>query len=263
MALHIIAFATALFACAIGTLSGMGGGIIIKPVLDATGTMTVSMVTFLSGCTVILMTVWTLGKSILKKESVLDYRNTTFLAVSAAVGGLLGKELFNLTAKLFENADRAGGVQAVLLFAATLASLVYTVKKDKIRSKQVCSPFALMLIGLFLGTLGSFLGIGGGPFNVAVLFYFLSMPTKKATQNSLYIVLCSQIASTGKTVISNGFPDISLAMLAGMVVCGVLGSEVGRGVHRRIDERRATWLFEGAMVLVMAICVYNAIHFFS
>ena len=59
-------------ACILGTICGMGGGIIIKPALDATGVMSVATVTFLSGCTVIAMTCWSVGKTLLKKESVIE-----------------------------------------------------------------------------------------------------------------------------------------------------------------------------------------------
>ncbi len=184
----LICYFVTFFACWIGTICGMGGGIIIKPVLDATGIMTVSTITFLSGCTVIAMTCWSVGKTLIRGESVIDVKNTTFLAVGAAIGGIVGKELYSVTAARFSNPDTAGGVQAAFLFAATLATFIYTLNKDKIKSKQVDSPVVSILIGLILGVLGAFLGIGGGPFNVAVLYYFFSMQTKKATQNSLYIV---------------------------------------------------------------------------
>ena len=48
------------FACILGTICGMGGGIVIKPVLDATGVMSVAAITFLSGCTVVART-WSNG----------------------------------------------------------------------------------------------------------------------------------------------------------------------------------------------------------
>lgn len=51
---YLVTFA----ACVLGTICGMGGGIIIKPVLDAAGVMSVSTITFLSGVTVIAMSCW-------------------------------------------------------------------------------------------------------------------------------------------------------------------------------------------------------------
>jgi hypothetical protein len=118
-----------------------------------------------------------------------------------------------------------------------------------------------VVIGLILGMLGAFLGIGGGPFNVAALCYFFSMPTKKATQNSLLIVLFSQLASVLKTVLFDGVPDFDVVNLLGMVILAVVASEVGRRVNKKIDNRQATLCLEGAMVLIMGINVYNIVKF--
>ena len=247
--LQALAYLITFFACMVGTLSGMGGGIIIKPVLDATGRMSVAAVTFLSGVTVILMTVWTLGKTIKRRESVLDLRNTTLLAVSAAAGGLFGKQAYSAAEALFPDPDMAGGVQAALLLAATIGNIT--------------SVVAILLIGLALGALGSFMGIGGGPFNVAVLYYFFSMDTKTATQNSLLIVLFSQLSSVLKTTVSGSIPEFPLVILFGMIAAGILGSEAGRRIYRRADEHQATILFEWAMILVMLVSAYNIYNFWG
>lgn len=261
--IQIICYMVTFLSCIIGTICGMGGGIIIKPVLDATGVMSVATITFLSGCTVIAMTCWSVGKAIVHKEMVIDLKNTTYLAIGAAAGGLVGKQLYTMVASLFADKNMAGGVQACLLFAATLATFIYTLNKDKITSKQVNSPIVGLLIGVLLGILGSFLGIGGGPFNVAVLYYFFSMPTKKATQNSLYIVLFSQLASTLKTAAFEGIPVFDAAILAGMVILGIAGSEFGRRINKKIDNKQATICLEGAMILIMGINIYNMIKFFG
>lgn len=52
-----ILFAVALSAAAIGAITGIGGGIIIKPFVDAFGILPVSSVSFLSGITVLSMSV--------------------------------------------------------------------------------------------------------------------------------------------------------------------------------------------------------------
>ena len=258
-----ICYLVTLVACVLGTICGMGGGIIIKPVLDATGVMSVSTITFLSGVTVIAMSCWNVGKNFLKKESEVELRSTSVLAVGAAIGGLLGKQLFTMTAGLFPDQNTAGGVQAVLLLIATLATLLYTLRKDRITAVQIASPVASLLIGLALGMLGAFLGIGGGPFNVAALCFFFSMSTKRAAQNSLFIVLFSQLTSTMKTVLFDGVPAFQVTVLLGMVLLGIAGSELGRRINKKIDNRQATVCLEGAMVLIMVISVFNIVKFFG
>ncbi|MCF0229803.1 MAG: sulfite exporter TauE/SafE family protein [Parasporobacterium sp.] len=261
--LYVICYLIALIACTIGAFSGMGGGVIIKPVLDATGMIPVTTVNFLSGCTVIAMSAWSVGKTFIKKESTIELKTTSILGISAAVGGVIGKILFNLIKPLFENQETVKGVQACVLFAATFATLIYTINKDRIKNRETDSVIAMIIIGFALGALGSFLGIGGGPFNVAALTYFFAMPMKKATQNSLFIVLCSQIFGTGQNLITNGLPDVKILILIGMIVCGILGSEIGRKIHRKIDNRQATMLFEGVMILILCINVYNIIRAFA
>ena len=260
--MYIICFLVAFFACIIGKICGMGGGVIIKPVLDATGIMDVAAINFLSGCTVIGMTCWSVGKSFAKRESDIDLAVSTPLAIGAAAGGLFGKQLFSLVAGLFSDSNMAGGVQAVLLLTATFATLLYTINRQRFAMQHVRNRIACVLIGLGLGMLGTFLGIGGGPFNMAVLYYFFSMSTKVAAQNSLYIILISQTVGIIATACSGGIPALSLWLLIGMVLCGVIGGEAGGQINKRLSESSATRLFEGSMVLVMAISCYNIYSFF-
>lgn len=261
--MYIVFFLVAFIACTIGKICGMGGGVIIKPVLDAFGVMSVSSINLLSGCTVIGMTLWSVCKTALQGNSKVDIRSSTPLAIGAAIGGIMGKELFSSVEKLFSDPNRAGGIQAGILFIAMMATLIYTVKKDKVKSMHVTNPVVIVFIGLVLGMLGSFLGIGGGPFNMAVLFLFFSMPVKTAAQNSLYIILISQVTSLIRQVLSGHLPPIIPAVLIGMVVFGIIGSEVGGNINKRLTDKSATVLFECATILVMAICVYNGYKFLT
>lgn len=87
------------------------------------------------------------------------------------------------------------------------------------------------------------------------------MDTKTATQNSLLIVLFSQLSSVLKTTVSGSIPEFPLVILLGMIAAGILGSEAGRRICSRADEHQATLLFEWAMILVMLVSVYNIYNF--
>lgn len=90
----IIVFAVCLAASVIGGICGIGGGVIIKPVLDAMGVMSVSALQFLSGLTVLGMS----AVSVLRRrgEHLLELRTGNALAAGAVLGGLAGNMLFEL-----------------------------------------------------------------------------------------------------------------------------------------------------------------------
>lgn len=61
----------------------------------------------------------------------------------------------------------------------TLGTLVYTLFEHKVTTLSIESKSACGLVGLGLGMLSSFLGIGGGPINLLVLHYFFPWKEKK------------------------------------------------------------------------------------
>ena len=53
--IYAVFFGVSFLASIVGAICGIGGGVIIKPVLDAFGVLDVSAISFLSGCTVLAM----------------------------------------------------------------------------------------------------------------------------------------------------------------------------------------------------------------
>ena len=123
------------------------------------------------------MTVYSVCGNVISRKNKVNFAETTFLAIGASLGGIAGKQFFSLIAAAFEPTV-VKHTQAICLLIVTLAAFVYTLHKDKIHTRTVKSRLASMLIGLGLGIMSSFLGIGGGPINLVVFFYFFSMDTK-------------------------------------------------------------------------------------
>lgn len=120
---------------------------------------------------------------------------------------------------------------------------------------------AICGIGIVLGIFSSFLGIGGGPINLVVLFFFFSMNTRTAAQNSLYIILFSQIASLVSSIVTKTVPDFTIWLLIIMVTGGITGGALGRSFNKRLNEKLVDRLFIGLMVVIMGMCAYNIYHF--
>lgn len=256
--MQYLCFFVSLFACILGKICGMGGGVIIKPTLDAFGILSVPTINFLSGCTVISMSAWAVGKSFLTHELGIDLRVSSPIAIGAAIGGFLGKALFSSIAKMFPTPNMAGGIQAILLFCSTLVALTLTIIKNRIPSLHIKNPIVCLGIGLFLGTLGSFLGIGGGPFNMLALFLLFSMTTKVAALNSLFIILVSQVVGLLQTILSNNLPSFDILTLVLMFVGSIVGCEIGGRINKLFSEKQITCLFILSMGLILCICIYNA-----
>jgi uncharacterized membrane protein YfcA len=258
--MYLLYFFVSLLASVIGGICGIGGGVIIKPVLDATGTMRVSSICFLSGCTVLSVSVVSVLRN-RKSKGLLDIKTSTPLAIGAVIGGLVGKSTFDWLKAVFRNENYLGAVQSGLLILITLGTVLYSINSKKIHTHHVKNVASCCLIGLVLGMVSAFLGIGGGPINLTVLFFFFSMDTKKAVANSLYIIMFSQLASLLQTMIKGTVPPIDLVTLILMLTAGISGGIIGGRINKRISADMVNRLFIGFMIVIIGISVFNMIKF--
>lgn len=259
--LYFLFLIISFLASVAGAICGIGGGVLIKPLLDAFGVLSVASISFLSGCTVLSMACYSVVKSKQRQEPGMYQRNGTILAVGAAVGGAAGKLMFQRISSAFADANQIGAVQAGCLMIITASTLAYTVKKEKIRTLHITNKTACMAIGILLGICSSFLGIGGGPINLVVLFYFFSMETKEAAAASLYIIMFSQSTALLNTVLSGNIPQFDWFLLVLMVCGGLTGGAIGRKINEKIEEKTVNRMFIGLMFLIILINIYNIYRF--
>ena len=252
------------FVCTtLGAISGIGGGVIIKPLMDAVSGMNASTVSFLAGLTVEAMAIVSISQHFIKKESTqLEPRRGTLLAVGATVGGIAGKSLFSLFKAAVGQEQLVSAGQNIVLFLITVLVFVYYVKKSSITTRNVQNSLACLVVGLVLGLLSAFLGIGGGPINLMVLSLLFSMDAKTAALHSLYIILFSQTASVLTTLVTGSVPAFTWMTLICMVLGGVTGAFMGRSVNRKLSNSGVEKLFMGMLVIILAICLYNVIRIF-
>ncbi len=254
---YLLIAVVCLLSSIVGALCGIGGGVVIKPVLDSLEIMSVASASFLSGLTVQGMSCYTITLLFAKKESAIKRKIAMPLCIGAVAGGIAGKIAFNMVSVAMGGGNTIGAMQAAFLFVLVAGPLAYTFNKHRITSLDLDNNGIALLVGLVLGLLSAFLGIGGGPFNLIALSFLFSMPTKIAAQNSLLIILCSQIASLVQTIATNTVPDFSWVNLILMASMGVMGAVIGRKINKKISDETVDKLFSGLNVLIMVICVYN------
>lgn len=246
----------ALGASIIGALSGIGGGVIIKPLLDLTSNYDVSTISLLSAFTVLSMAIASIIKHIFYKTEF-EKDIAIFLAVGAMAGGVIGDTILGKLIEFSKNPEMIQQAQNVLLLLLLVLVLLYINKyKETIRFK-LHNKILIVIIGIFLGMISTFVGIGGGPINIVALTLFFSMETKDAAVNSLILILFSQASKILNTSITKGLGTFDLTMLIYMIPAGVIGGIIGSKLNKQVSSKYITKVFNGVLVFIIGITLFN------
>lgn len=246
----IIYFIIALGATMIGATAGLGGGIIIKPSLDALGHYNLSVIGILSSATVLSMAGVTTLRYLLKGMHIT--KTLIFLTIGAIFGGIIGKEIFQIVYEKI-NPEILTSIQAGIIIILLIISLF----KDNIPRREIKSPIIILLTGLILGTLSSFLGIGGGPVNVALLCILFSMDIKEAAAGSIFIILFSQASKLLAVTLTTGFSGGDYSMLFFMVPAGIAGGFLGSWLNKKLSPDIIEKGFKVCLSLIILLNAYN------
>ncbi|MFI3258205.1 MAG: sulfite exporter TauE/SafE family protein, partial [Spirochaetales bacterium] len=163
----------AFIASFIGAMSGVGGGVIIKPVLDLFSGYDPSTISVLSSLTVFSMAIVSLiksgGKSDIQNETWSSPVHLGFLGFGSVIGGLLGETLFDEIITLVESDSLVKIIQNIGLLAVTFGVFIFMLNIHKVPKYKFTRRSIYLVAGICLGTIAAFLGIGGGPLNVAAV----------------------------------------------------------------------------------------------
>ena len=256
----IILFLIAFSASTVGSITGIGGGVVVKPLIDALGLLSVSVLSFLSACMVLAMSLISLWRN--RRAGVkIHFAQMTGLASGAAIGGIAGKQIFRWIQENAAQPDILGLYQNVVLLLVTILAFFYTLQKKKIHTHRLEGEIPKMLCGLTLGTLSAFLGIGGGPINLMVLSFFFSMDSKNAAIHSLFIIVVSQAVSLGVMAASGTIPAFEPVQLALMIVGGAGGAVLGSHLMKKMSFQGVDGVFLFMLAFTAVTCVISIIRF--
>jgi uncharacterized protein len=266
-----IVFVGSLFAGFLGALTGLGGGVVIVPLLSllmgvdihyAIGASLVSVIATSSGAAAAYV-----------REGFSNIRIGMFLEIATTLGALLGAYLATRLP------TSAIGIifGIVLIFSAYFSArepktagtrqsadpLAHKLKlegsyptehgDESYRAKRVPLGFGMMFGA---GTLSGLLGIGSGALKVLAMDQAMALPFKVSTTTSNFMIGVTAAASAG-IYLSRGFLDPGLAM---PVMLGVLaGSLLGAKVLVRAKSQTIRILFSLVVVALAVEMIYNSI----
>ncbi len=254
-------FATSVAAGLLGALTGLGGGVVIVPVLVllfgvdiryAIGASLVSVIATSSGAAVAYV-----------REGLSNIRIGMFLEVATTLGALLGAYL---TAKI------SGHWIAIIFGVVLLYSALSSFRSwpSTVPAGQV-NPLAqrLELTGTYpgpngpepytaervplgfgimfgAGTLSGLLGIGSGAVKVLAMDQAMKLPFKVSTTTSNFMIGVTAAASAG-IYLSRGYIDPTIAM---PVMLGVLAGSLF-GTHILVKTKVKTLRYVFAFVIIV------------
>lgn len=237
----------------------MGGGVIIKPVMDALTLIDAGSISIISSACVFVMAAVSVGKHVHKKTCI-PGKMSVLLGAGALFGSMAGRRLLQILI-----ADRSDSSVKSLQGVALLILLIFTFFymnfwKDKYVF-HICNSFFIVLIGTVLGMLSAFIGIGGGPFNVAFLCLFFGMDMKDATVSSLIIILLAQISVLGTTAAQGGFSLTHVPTLLCMLPGALFGGICGTTCNRKFTYKNLMTVYNGVLIIIGLLNVYNVVSY--
>ncbi|WP_231495779.1 sulfite exporter TauE/SafE family protein [Paucisalibacillus sp. EB02] len=248
----------ALLASVVGSMAGLGGGIIIKPLLDFFNDYDLPTIGVLSAATVLAMATVSLIKLRISKVAI-DRKNGFIIAFGSILGGFIGKWIFNFFVLEIGLEQLIGKIQASVLAILLLIIFIYIKFQKNMVTYQMKNKLGILLAGVLLGLIAAFLGIGGGPLNMALLIFFFSMDAKQASINSIYIIFFSQLSSLILVGTTTGFGSYDLSIIWYMILGGSIGGLIGSIFVQKLTSRRIERIFNIVIVIMILINIYNVV----
>ena len=125
------------------------------------------------------------------------------------------------------------------------------------KSFHLKNPITILLGGVVLGILSSFLGIGGGPINIMFFLLFFSMSMKEATVYSVAVIFFSQLSKLVTYAVTATVPkfDYRILLIPAAVIAGIIGAALNKKANNKIVTR----VFSAVLGVFICLNIYNAI----
>lgn len=258
MLTSILVFFIVLFACTLGAISGLGGGIIIKPLMDALGGFSAASVNAMASITILTMTIVSIIKS--RRNALgINWRVVIFFTIGSMIGGVLGNRGLALLIEKVANDDFITIIQSLLQIIIVILVIIHELLGNKIPHYHLENRFVMCLIGVGLGVIAAFLSIGGGIFNRPLLIILLSLSHRNAVFASLCIIFFAQTADVITMGVMTHFLNVNSSIILVMGVAAILGGYIGGCILSFVKDKYLNKIFVFTLIFILAINSLNMI----
>jgi len=245
MRTNAMPFVFGLLAGALGGLMGVGGGILLVPVLVRAAGLRQHEA---QGTSLAFVTVTALVAAIpYLRQGNLDLWLALYLALGAIPGVLLGAALARR-----QTARRLRQALGLLMVLTAVRILVTT--PAHLGLPHPWPPPLNILLGAVVGLLGGLLGVGGGTILVPILVLFERYPQHVAQGVSLLMILPTGVVGAWSHA-RHGHVVRSLLPL--LMAGGAVGALLGAVLAHRIEATSLSRLFAIFLLLVSAQMIFG------
>ena len=227
-------FILSLVTSTLGSLIGIGGGVILRPSLKLLGESAKSAAA-LSTFTVFIMAAISVYKY--NKSKKIDFRTGIKAGLLIVPGSYIGTFAIAYVAESFINFT-------YLFVLFILICLMFF--KEKIHKIEI-NYFFKLIISLVIGFCAGILGIGGGPFLIPLLMFVFHTEIQKIPGTSVFIVFISSLFSLVQHVTDGNIDYIKALPLA---IAAIIGSVIGTKLNRKTDGKTVINLYNIIMILL-------------
>jgi hypothetical protein len=255
--LELLAFLFAIGAGAFGALVGIGGGLIIVPLLTVALGVPIQLAIAASLLGVIAVST-SAGASYMR-QGLVDRRLGLVLLVATAIGGIAGGYMAGLldgrilsgmfgivlVAAAVQMLRSRGRAQIAVVDSAGRLELDSSYLEPTTGEQVVYRARRVGLgtaISVFAGAMSGLLGVGGGIVNVPTMNLLMGVPIRVATTTSTYMLAATAAASA---VIYYSRDQVDPLLAAPVVVGVVVGAQVGARFASRVPQHALQLVFVG------------------
>ncbi len=118
----------------------------------------------------------------------------------------------------------------------------------------------MILVGIGVGMLSVFVGIGGGVINVIILDILFKMDKKSIVINSLVMIFISQTASALLMIKTDIFSSIESTTLLYIILTSFLGGIIGKEISLKITSNVIKKMFIIVITVVLFLNLFIIIE---
>jgi uncharacterized protein len=242
-------FFIGIFGGIISGLLGIGGGVLILPILIYFTHLEIKVAAAISTINVFFAS--TIGTYFSSKNKSINFRYALAFGLASSATSFLGSYFTKLIPDLV--------IKLIYLLSVILAIIFFFLKRKNHKSSSSFEKeitripskkdyFIILSIAIFFGFIFGVIGVGGGFLYVPLIIILFDFPIKVAIGTSLFIMLLNSIPGLIGKLLTVKF-DIFIGIAVG--IGALVGARLGAYIHRKINEKIIRIIF----IIILSVII--------